>query len=383
MKNKGFTLIELLAIIVILAIIALITLPVVKNVIDQAKEKTAINSAYGFKDALHDYYINSTLDDETELEGIYRISDGMIDGPNLSNVSIKVKGTKPTAGKVIYKNGEILTACLEINGYKIKYNNEQFTSEGKGSCAASAANFATDSWAEIKFNLEADREAYPIGSLKTIKLDLDGTEKDYTLRLVNVSHPEPQCSAVNIAGNMTFSQTGCGVVIEFVTLTPSQKFNDSNTSGGWASSSLRTYLNTGEDSFYNKLPDDLKAVIIETTPIASGKADNSSNSNGIAYTYGDKIFLLSLRELGISNTSLDQAYNNTRVLDFYTTNGTNARKKYVSGNNTTTYKYWTRTQVYTRSDKIWYIKADGSNGDYSDLSTTSSVQIAPAFRIAE
>lgn len=377
MKNKGFTLVELLAIIVIIAIIALITMPIVKNVIDQSKEKAAVNSAYGFKDALHNYYINSTLDDETELEGIYRINDGVIDGPNLSSVSISLKGTKPSAGKVIYKNGAILTACLEINGYKIKYNNEQFTSEGKGSCAASAANFATDSWAEIKFNLEADRNAYPVGSLKTIKLDLDGTEKDYTLRLVNVSHPEPQCSEVNIAGNMTFSQTGCGVVIEFVTLTPAHEFHsNNNTSSGWTNMTLRSYLNSGDDSLYNKLPDDLKAVIIETTPIVSGRAADP----GTTYTYGDKLFVLSLREVGCTSKSLDKAYDNTRVLDFYAANNnTDARKKYINGNNTTSYKYWLRTQVYTRADVAYY----GSACEYSGASTTTSLSIAPAFKIAD
>lgn len=377
MKNKGFTLVELLAIIVIIAIITLITMPIVKNVIDQSKEKAAVNSAYGFKDALHNYYINSTLDDEKELEGIYRINDGVIDGPNLSSVSISLKGTKPSAGKVIYKNGNILIACLEINGYKVKYRDEQFISEGKGSCDASAANFATDSWAEIKFNLEADRNAYPIGSLKTVKMNLDGTEKDYILRLVNTSHPEELCSATNIAGNMTFSQTGCGVVIEFVTLTPNHEFHsDNNTSSGWTNMTLRSYLNSGDDSLYNKLPDDLKAVIIETTPIVSGRAADP----GTTYTYGDKLFVLSLREVGCTNKSLDKAYDNTRVLDFYAANNNeNARKKYKNGDNTTSYKYWLRTQVYTRADVTYY----GSACEYSGAYTTTSLSIAPAFRIAE
>ena len=40
MKNKGFTLIELLAVIVILAIIALIAVPIILNIIGDAKEKS-------------------------------------------------------------------------------------------------------------------------------------------------------------------------------------------------------------------------------------------------------------------------------------------------------------------------------------------------------
>ena len=38
MKNKGFTLIELLAVIIILAIIALISMPLVLNTIEKARD---------------------------------------------------------------------------------------------------------------------------------------------------------------------------------------------------------------------------------------------------------------------------------------------------------------------------------------------------------
>ena len=50
MKNnkKGFTLIELLAIIVILAIIAVITVPIILNIIDNARKGAAKNSVTGY-----------------------------------------------------------------------------------------------------------------------------------------------------------------------------------------------------------------------------------------------------------------------------------------------------------------------------------------------
>ena len=58
MKNKkGFTLIELLAIIVILAIIAVITVPIILNVIENAKKGSVIDSAYGYKSAIQNYSI--------------------------------------------------------------------------------------------------------------------------------------------------------------------------------------------------------------------------------------------------------------------------------------------------------------------------------------
>lgn len=51
-KNKGFTLIELLAIIVILAIIAVITVPIVLNIIDEAREGARRNSVVGYGKAV-------------------------------------------------------------------------------------------------------------------------------------------------------------------------------------------------------------------------------------------------------------------------------------------------------------------------------------------
>ena len=67
-RRNGFTLIELLAIIIILAIIAVITIPVVLNVIDNAKKEGAIDSAQGYKKAIDQYYLNKMmLDDDYDV----------------------------------------------------------------------------------------------------------------------------------------------------------------------------------------------------------------------------------------------------------------------------------------------------------------------------
>ena len=59
MKNnkKGFTLIELLAIIVILAIIAVITVPIILNIIENARIGADRNSALGYADAIKLAYV--------------------------------------------------------------------------------------------------------------------------------------------------------------------------------------------------------------------------------------------------------------------------------------------------------------------------------------
>ena len=52
LNKKGFTLIELLAIIVILAIIAVITVPIILNIIDNARKGAERNSVIGYGKAV-------------------------------------------------------------------------------------------------------------------------------------------------------------------------------------------------------------------------------------------------------------------------------------------------------------------------------------------
>lgn len=59
MNKKGFTLIELLAIIVILAIIAVITVPIILNILENARRGAARSSALGYADAIKLAYVES------------------------------------------------------------------------------------------------------------------------------------------------------------------------------------------------------------------------------------------------------------------------------------------------------------------------------------
>ena len=61
-KRKGFTLIELLSVIVILVIIAMIALPIVLNMINNAKRKSFISTAQGIVDAAEWYYAKENLE---------------------------------------------------------------------------------------------------------------------------------------------------------------------------------------------------------------------------------------------------------------------------------------------------------------------------------
>lgn len=123
MKNnkKGFTLVELLAVIVILAIIALIATPIILNVIDNAKEGAAKNSAYGYIDALEKANAQEILKNSevTVLNDTYTISDSgkvVTYGSNKS-ISVNFKGDAPSNGGILtYTNGKLTGGSITVGG---------------------------------------------------------------------------------------------------------------------------------------------------------------------------------------------------------------------------------------------------------------------------
>ena len=93
MKKKGFTLIELLAVIIVLAIIALIAMPIIFNVIENAKVKSLENSAYGVVDAVRLQYMENLMNSdngEVPLSG--------------SVTTLSLSGEHPTGGTWIIVN---------------------------------------------------------------------------------------------------------------------------------------------------------------------------------------------------------------------------------------------------------------------------------------
>ena len=59
--KKGFTLIELLAVIVILAIISLIAIPIVLNIIEDARKSSIADSAYGYIDGITKFFAGEII----------------------------------------------------------------------------------------------------------------------------------------------------------------------------------------------------------------------------------------------------------------------------------------------------------------------------------
>jgi len=134
-RKKGFTLIELLAIIVILAIIAVITVPIILNVIDNAKKGSIKDSAYGYKDAINKFYVTKLSENLSyDLIGTYSITDN----GRLSNETgvheIPFSGTKPTGGYLTYENNILTSGCITMDEYKVAIEDGEVTIVEKGNC---------------------------------------------------------------------------------------------------------------------------------------------------------------------------------------------------------------------------------------------------------
>ena len=111
-KKNGFTLIELLAVIIVLAIIALIAMPIIFNVIENAKLKSMENSAYGVVDAVRLNYMENLMNSE----------DGTVP-LNGSVTDLTLSGEHPTGGR-----WEIVNDANAEDGRGIKIENVTFAS---------------------------------------------------------------------------------------------------------------------------------------------------------------------------------------------------------------------------------------------------------------
>ena len=225
-------------------------------------------------------------------------------------------------------------------------------------------SFATDSWETISKNINSD--VYKVGDTRKVTLEGFGT---FTLRIANKSTPTACQDTEN------FSQTACGFVVEFKDIITTHVMNSSNTnSGGWEKSAMRTYVN---QDIYEALPDDLKAVIIDTNVISGYEKGASAN-----YKTKDKLYLLAPHEVWADENMWDSAYDLTRQLDYYEKNNVNTSnysgaKKYKPGNGSADY-WWLRAAYSLTALSFFDVDI---YGDWDADAASYTRGVAPAFRI--
>ena len=121
MNKKGFTLIELLAVIVILAIIALITVPVVINIINNAKKGAAEDSTYGVLGAAKYFLIANYKDFENNNDDILFTcnSNGNCTTTLVGSTAttLELSGAKPTGGTIRIEKTGVTVTNLKFGDY--------------------------------------------------------------------------------------------------------------------------------------------------------------------------------------------------------------------------------------------------------------------------
>ena len=245
----------------------------------------------------------------------------------------------------------------------------------------SCRDFATDSWSTIVSNLENDPDYYSslLGCQKEVEMDMnnDGENESYTVMLTNTSSPD-ECATAG------FSQTACGTVIEFVDKVTERRWarSDTNlTAGGWKASGLATWLNS---DFYNKLPDDLKQVIIPTYIVSGSGQDQESPDITLEDNDLNKIYLFSANEYGFTPTGqlADNKAEYMRVLDLYSTPGSREYLKRGSQLNNTWKYYWLRSATVGRTNiPQWINTVSAGYGAGGGAGAENAEGVFPVFRI--
>ena len=118
-KNKGFTLIELISVIILMGVIALITVPIIKDTMESAREKNFKNSAIGLIEAANEYYLNSKLTGDYFEEIEFKVNNGkMVSGDK----ELSFNGKVPVGDSYvkIKANGDVAINITDGEFYAVK-----------------------------------------------------------------------------------------------------------------------------------------------------------------------------------------------------------------------------------------------------------------------
>ena len=226
-------------------------------------------------------------------------------------------------------------------------------------------NFSSDDWGTIVTALKSGNHPYQVGDTKTVDMGSFGI---HTIRVSNLSTPS-ECN------NPEFSQTACGVVLEFEDIITNQKMNIGYSNvGGWPNSLMRGYLNS---DIYNALPSELRNGIINTR-VVSGHGPTPGETD---FVTTDKMYLLSTAEVWTGGQPSDTAKHLTRQLDYYANNGitlsnaTGAIKKYGDYGQW----WWLRS---ADSSAVYFFHIVIINGICHEWDAYDLYGVSPAFRLA-
>ena len=180
-KSKGFTLIELISVIILMGVIALITVPIIKDTIESAREKNFKNSALGLIEAANEYYLNSKLTGDYFEEIEFKVNNGkMVSGDK----ELSFNGRVPVGDSYvkIKANGDVAINITDGEFYAVKDYDEIGASIGTSEDTALLREELAKKIAELEKKVDSNKtsildltnkensnniflKTYPVGSI--------------------------------------------------------------------------------------------------------------------------------------------------------------------------------------------------------------------------
>ena len=192
-KSKGFTLIELISVIILMGVIALITVPIIKDTIESAREKNFKNSALGLIEAANEYYLNSKLTGDYFEEIEFKVNNGkMVSGDK----ELSFNGKVPVGNSYvkIKSNGDVAINITDGEFYATKDYDEVGTSIGTSEESALLREELIKKINELEKKVDSNTT-----SIKNNKLELDDKVNSNKLELDN----KIENNTTNINNNKT------------------------------------------------------------------------------------------------------------------------------------------------------------------------------------
>lgn len=126
MRKNGFTLIELMAIIIILGLIAAIVVPGTSRMIEKAKQKTAVDSTYGYVETFEKNSFDKLYEIENEpvsLNGKYSVTGSKLERDDSFSFEIEGRNLNTITGEIeVNSKGKIAIGYFVIGKYEIYYD---------------------------------------------------------------------------------------------------------------------------------------------------------------------------------------------------------------------------------------------------------------------
>ena len=234
-----------------------------------------------------------------------------------------------------------------------------FTTSFNVTCSAWDANvMENNTWAAIQEHIAAGTlPASFVGQTKAITYGGD----TYHLQLARIN------DGTGTAGTYYPNHTADFISVE--TMRDRQKMNSTNTNvGGWKSAELRTYLN---NTVYNALPSDLKAVIIDKTHMYT-QGNQSTSFESVT----DKLWLPTEWEcFGSATNGGESATYNVHYSAIFP--DANSRKKIRVGQ-TSAYYWWESSPIVSYTTAFCNV---GSNGDAYGNGASDTRSVVLGLRI--